>query len=43
MSMETPVLPGGPLSGLVSSEVEYMIDARQRSVLFLYIMRRRGD
>jgi len=43
MSMETPVLPGGPLSGLVSSAVEYMIDAGQRSVLFLDIMRRRGD
>lgn len=43
MSMETPNLPGGPLSGLVASGVEYMVDAGQRSVLFLDIMRQRGD
>lgn len=43
MSMETPSLPSGPMSGLVASAVEYMVDASQRSVLFLDIMRRRGD
>ncbi|RTM15241.1 MAG: DUF3141 domain-containing protein [Bradyrhizobiaceae bacterium] len=43
MSMEAPNLPGGPLSGLVASAVEYLVDAGQRSVLFLDIMRRRGD
>ncbi|TQF29412.1 DUF3141 domain-containing protein [Bradyrhizobium sp. UNPA324] len=43
MSMETQNLPGGPLSGLVASAVEYLVDAGQRSVLFLDIMRRRGD
>ncbi|MGY3484646.1 pimeloyl-ACP methyl ester carboxylesterase [Bradyrhizobium sp. USDA 4011] len=43
MSMETPNLPGGAMSGLVASAVEYMVDAGQRSVLFLDIMRRRGD
>ena len=43
MSMETMKVPGGPLSGLVASAVEYMVDAGQRSVLFLDIMRRRGD
>lgn len=43
MSMETPNLPGGPLSGLVASGVEYMIDAGQRSVLLLDVMRQRGD
>ncbi|MHC2281343.1 pimeloyl-ACP methyl ester carboxylesterase [Bradyrhizobium diazoefficiens] len=43
MSMENPNLPGGPLSGLVASAVEYMVDASQRSVLFLDIMRQRGD
>ena len=43
MSMETPNLPGGPLSGLVASAAEYLVDAGQRSVLFLDIMRRRGD
>jgi pimeloyl-ACP methyl ester carboxylesterase len=31
------------MSGLVASAVEYMIDAGQRSVLFLDILRRRGD
>jgi pimeloyl-ACP methyl ester carboxylesterase len=41
--MENPNLPGGPLSGLVASAVEYMVDASQRSVLFLDIMRQRGD
>ena len=43
MSTETPNLPGGAMSGLVASAVEYMVDAGQRSVLFLDIMRRRGD
>ncbi|QAU45687.1 TerB family tellurite resistance protein [Bradyrhizobium guangzhouense] len=43
MAMEISNLPGGPMSGLVASAVEYMVDAGQRSVLFLDIMRRRGD
>jgi pimeloyl-ACP methyl ester carboxylesterase len=43
MSMEKPSVPGGPLSEFVASAVEYMVDAGQRSVLFLDIMRRRGD
>jgi len=43
MSMENAILPGGPISGLVASAVEYMVDAGQRSVLFLDIMRQRGD
>jgi pimeloyl-ACP methyl ester carboxylesterase len=41
--MENAALPGGPLSGLVAQAVEYMLDAGQRSVLFLDVMRRRGD
>lgn len=41
--MEKLDLPGGPLSGMVASAVEYMVDAGQRSVLFLDIMRQRGD
>jgi len=41
--METPNLPGGPISGLVASAMEYMVDAGQRSVLFLDVMRQRGD
>src|SRR5271154_6893823 len=43
MSMETPGLPGGPMSGLVASAMEYMLDAGQRSMLFLDVMRQRGD
>jgi pimeloyl-ACP methyl ester carboxylesterase len=43
MSMDKPMLPGDPMSGLVASAVEYMIDAGQRSVLLLDILRRRGD
>jgi pimeloyl-ACP methyl ester carboxylesterase len=43
MSTETPNLPGGPMSGLVASAVEYMVDAGQRSMLFLDVMRQRGD
>src|ERR1700709_1406284 len=43
MSMSETGLPGGPISGLVASAVEYMLDAGQRSVLFLDVMRRRGD
>ena len=31
------------MSGLVASAMEYMVDSGQRSVLFLDIMRRRGD
>src|ERR1044072_1260781 len=43
MSTDKLGVPGNALSGLVASAVEYMIDAGQRSVLFLDIMRRRGD
>src|ERR1700754_4370569 len=43
MATETPNLPGGPMSGLVASAVEYMVDAGQRSMLFLDVMRQRGD
>jgi pimeloyl-ACP methyl ester carboxylesterase len=43
MSMNNTTLPGGPMSGLVASAVEYMMDAGQRSVLFLDVLRRRGD
>src|SRR5207253_7993883 len=43
MSMNNATLPGGPISGLVASAVEYMVDAGQRSVLFLDVLRQRGD
>jgi pimeloyl-ACP methyl ester carboxylesterase len=40
---ENPAIPGGAMSGLVAKAVEYMVDAGQRSVLFLDILRQRGD
>ena len=43
MPIEKATLPGGPMSGFVASAVEYMMDASQRSVLFLDVLRRRGD
>src|SRR5258705_12144977 len=43
MSMNNTTLPGGPMSGLVASAVEFMMDASQRSVLFLDVLRQRGD
>lgn len=43
MSMNNAALPGGPMSGVVASAVEYMVDAGQRSMLFLDVMRQRGD
>src|ERR1700761_3760188 len=43
MSTDKLTVPGGALSGLVASAVEYMVDAGQRSVLFLDILRQRGD
>lgn len=41
--MDKAAVSGNPMSGLVASAVEYMVDAGQRSVLFLDIMRRRGE
>ena len=43
MSIDKVQIPGGPMSGLFASAVEYLVDAGQRTVLFLDIMRRRGD
>jgi hypothetical protein len=43
MSTDNAIAPGGPMSRLVASAVEYLLDAGQRSVLFLDVMRRRGD
>jgi hypothetical protein len=40
---EKTAIPGGAMSGLVANAVEYMVDAGQRSVLFLEILRQRGD
>jgi len=41
--LDQPELPGGAMLGLAADAVEYMVDAGQRSVLFLDIMRQRGD
>src|SRR5258705_11478189 len=43
MSMNNITLPGGPMAGVVASAVEHRMDAGQRSVLFLDVLRRRGD
>ena len=43
MTMNNTALPGDPMSGFVASAVEYMVDAGQRSLLFLDVMRQRGD
>src|SRR6201992_1620292 len=41
--LEKPAVPGGALPGLFASALEYMVDTGQRSVLFLDVMRRRGE
>src|SRR5216683_207660 len=41
--METPAKPGEALPGLFASALEYLVDTGQRSVLFLDVMRRRGE
>src|SRR6266404_4887985 len=42
MSLDNQQLAGGAMSGLVAKAVEYMVDAGQRSVLLLDVMRQRG-
>jgi hypothetical protein len=41
--MEKPELPGNAMPGLFASALEYLVDAGQRNVLFLDVMRRRGE
>src|SRR3984957_10137303 len=41
--MEKPELPRNAMPGLFASALEYLVDAGQRSVLFMDVMRRRGD
>ena len=41
--MDNVKFPNDPITGLLASAVEYMIDAGQRSVLFMDILRRRSD
>jgi len=42
MSTDKPALSNDAMSGLFASALEYLIDAGQRSVLFLDVMRQRG-
>src|ERR1700753_3465313 len=41
--MEKLANPGEALPGLFASALEYLVDTGQRSVLFLDVMRRRGE
>jgi pimeloyl-ACP methyl ester carboxylesterase len=41
--MEKPANPGEALPGLFASALEYLVDTGQRSVLFLDVMRQRGE
>src|ERR1700722_2842081 len=41
--MEKPELPRNAMPGLFASALEYLVDAGQRSVLFMDVMRRRGE
>src|SRR5580704_11588690 len=41
--MEKPELPRNAMPGLFASALEYLVDAGQRSVLFMDVMRQRGD
>jgi pimeloyl-ACP methyl ester carboxylesterase len=43
MPMNKPMMSGAAMPGLVASAMEYMLDIGQRSVLFLDVMRQRGD
>jgi hypothetical protein len=41
--MKKPPNPGDAPPSLVGSALEYLVDTRQRTVLFLDVMRRRGE
>ena len=41
--MNKPMMSGAAMPGLAASAIEYMLDIGQRSVLFLDVMRQRGD
>jgi hypothetical protein len=40
---EQPAIPGSALPGVFATALEYLVDSGQRSVLFLDVMRRRGE
>ena len=41
--MEKQAIPDNALPGLFASALEYLVDTRQRSILFMDVMRRRGE
>jgi uncharacterized protein DUF3141 len=41
--MEKPAIPVETLPGIFASAFEYLVDSRQRSVLFMDVMRQRGE
>ena len=41
--MEKPAIPSNALPGFLASALEYLVDSGQRSVLFMDVMRRRGE
>ncbi|HEU0081308.1 MAG TPA: DUF3141 domain-containing protein [Bradyrhizobium sp.] len=43
MSIDKPATSGNALPGLFASALEYLVDTGQRNVLFLDVMRRRGE
>src|SRR6201993_736987 len=43
MSTEKPTISDDMLSGLFASALDYLVDAGQRSALFLDVLRQRGD
>jgi len=41
--LEKPANPGEAVPGLLASALEYLVDSRQRNVLFMDVLRRRGE
>jgi hypothetical protein len=41
--MEKPAIPDDALPGLFASALEYLVDAGQRNIVFMDVMRRRGE
>src|ERR1700740_241384 len=41
--MEKSSIPDNAIPGLFASALEYLVDTRQRSILFMDVMRRRGE
>ena len=41
--MEKPAIPDNALPGLFACALEYLVDSGQRSILFMDVMRRRGE